>query len=233
MIYYDHFSANPHAKMTKIGSMLVTYRNRWFIKKILRFLPSGGQVLEIGPGKGGFARACHEKKITYQAVEANKALAEELRKEGFSVKTGAVPPIPMEGLFDVVFMDQVLEHMPNAKTTLELLESCHLRLKKNGKLIIAAPDYSIFKEDFFNCDYSHEFPVSTERLRQILEDSGFNIIEIGYFTLTLNGYIPCLIAAIIAKVAWKTGMLSLFFGSRAYKIKISTLPSVYAIAVKK
>ncbi len=233
MSFYDHLTSSPNASVTRMGKRLVRYRNKWLLDKISRVASPLRSILEIGPGKGDFAYTCRDRGLAYTGIEINENLAEVLRKDGFTIVTAQVPPLLTTGTFDSIYMNQVFEHMPNANTALELLTSCYNCLSPNGVLLIAAPDYGMWKEDFFTSDYSHEYPVSAERLQQLLSDSRFDVVELGYYSLTMSGKALCAMLTGVVRSTWMIGLFHLFFGRRALKVKTSILPSVYAIAVKR
>ena len=69
-------------------------------------------MLEIGPGKGSLALMAVDAGWRYRAVEASPILIKELRDKGLDVIEGWAPPIRTgDASCDVVYADQVLEHM--------------------------------------------------------------------------------------------------------------------------
>ena len=234
MPIYDNMLSDPDSTITGIGEKLVMYRNNWFIDKINYYgCCDKEKVLEIGPGKGFFAMACRERNLSYNGIELNKLLASALQEQGYEVVNGEVPPIPGDNKYSTIYMNQVLEHMPSTKKAVELFESCYQHLYSKGLIIISTPDYGMWKEDFFIGDYTHQFPVSSIRLKQMISDSGYQLLEYGYYTLTFSGFLKCKIIEKITKLSWSTGLMHLFFRKKAYKIKSSLLPSLYCIAIKK
>ena len=54
-------------------------------------------------------------------------------------------------------------------------------LSKNGKFIIATPDYLKWEKDFYNCDYTHNLPFALKRINQLLSNEGLTIEYAGYY----------------------------------------------------
>ncbi|MFQ5998543.1 MAG: class I SAM-dependent methyltransferase, partial [Candidatus Bathyarchaeia archaeon] len=146
-----------------------------------------GEVLEIGPGEGIFARLCKQAGILYQGLERSAALQNRLKKEGFAVQLGTAPPLPFENeRFDLVCAFAVLEHMPTFEQALGLLQECHRVLNRTGSLALIVPDYLRCGIGFFNWDYTHSFVTSPWRVRQILYDGGFDMVRLVHFTGSLT-----------------------------------------------
>lgn len=232
MAFYDNFIKFEYAKVTKIGRLALERSNAYLIDLIKKFKNNPPKLLEIGPGKGFFAETCFKNKINYTAIEANTLMAEMLIKKGFRVYNYLVPPIKTREKFDVIFMNQVFEHMVNRNEAIKLIKSCKKHLNRTGLLIICSPDYLSWKEDFFASDYTHNNPTSSRNLQQILQDNDFKIVHTEYRCSIVRGFIITKLVAGFAKVAYNLGLLSIIFRRRAYKIKTSLLPSVLVIGEK-
>jgi 2-polyprenyl-3-methyl-5-hydroxy-6-metoxy-1,4-benzoquinol methylase len=104
-----------------------------------RFIPSKGNILEIGVGTG--THLLNFDKLGYQVtgVEpdpiSTKFLNEKL-KNGTCIN-GYIEDLNFEDKFDVIFLYHVVEHIENP---LSMLKKCKDILKDNGIIIIAVPD---------------------------------------------------------------------------------------------
>lgn len=164
-------------KITKLGLKRKTKLETWKLNQLLKFTNPNIKLLEIGPGIGIFAQLCREKEIEYHAIEPNQKLYGNLISKRFSVKKAEVPPIPYEdSSFHVVYIDQVLEHMPNYKKAICLIEEANRVLTKEGLLCIVVPNYLTEKELFFDIDYTHNFITTERRVSQMLYDHGFKVL---------------------------------------------------------
>ncbi|MBS8122405.1 class I SAM-dependent methyltransferase [Candidatus Vampirococcus lugosii] len=233
MGFYDNFSKGKNGSTTKIGKKTVDYRNNFFIKLIKQNIDKKDiNILEIGPGKGFFAKKCLENNFNYKAIEGNKIMADNLKKNGIDVINDFVPPINIEQKFDVIFMNQVFEHMDNKYKAIELLDSCYERLNNGGIVLTATPDYKIFKEDFFICDYTHSLPTSINSLQQMFFDTGFKVIYKNYYTLFFQGFFLSRLTSYISIFLYNIGFLKLLFWNKSYKVKTSLLNSILLIGKK-
>lgn len=233
MAKYDNYIGRTN--ITRTGKKIVDNRNKFFIKKIQKH--SGKELnelsfLELGPGNGYMAELCSEYGIKYSAIEGNEMLASALKAKGYDVSVSYFPPIEHSGKFDVIFFNQVFEHMPNSDTGMKLLEDCYNHLNDNGLVLLAAPEILMFKDDFFACDYTHNMPTSLISSEQMLLDSGFAPKELGHYTLNVTGTFICGVISRLTHIFYDLKFFHVFFGKKHYKIKTSLLPSFYVLAQK-
>lgn len=126
-------------------------------------------ILEIGPGDGYIAELSRASRQQYAAVEGNGRIAEQLTNAGFEVYQSYVPPLPVALGTDYkcCYMLHVLEHMKTAADAAEVLTSIRDRLAPGGALVVACPDYARWGSHFYDCDYTHSFPMTKRRLAQL------------------------------------------------------------------
>jgi hypothetical protein len=234
MAYYDYFGSSEISSISYIGRKIVDFQDEHFIKLIKKHAGTNAKIrlLEIGPGKGLFARACSANNILYSGIEPNEKLAKKLLEQGYEIFKGMVPPIPKhDKKYDVIFLNQVFEHMRDRDEAILLIESCKVYLENKGLLFISSPDILSVKEDFYQ-DYTHNFEVSLERLKQIFYDHGLHVIHTDYYTFFIRGYFLTRLIALASRVFFSLGILHLLFGKKAYKVKISLFPSCMIIGQK-
>lgn len=163
--------------ITKLGLRRKEKIELWKLNQLLKFTDSKIKLLELGPGIGIFAELCKKNNIEYSAIEPNTKLREDLLKKGFPVKKAEVPPIPYsDSCINVIYIDQLLEHMPGHKEASKLLEESYRVLAPSGLLCIVVPDYLAEKATFFDIDYTHNFVTTKRRVSQIFYDHGFQIV---------------------------------------------------------
>lgn len=233
MAYYDNFL--KRSKISKFGVFIVKRQNDFFIKKILKYSNNSHgkiRVLEIGPGKGYFAEECRKHDFEYQCIEPNVNMYESLKKRNFKVHCFQVPPIRVKDEFDVIFMNQVFEHMSCRAEALKLFEDCKKRLNTGGLLIISVPDITYSKEDFWGSDYTHSFPLSLYSLKQIYTDFDFDIKYANVKTIFFEGYFITKLIKFITSVFYNLGILKLIFGKKSYKIKNLSNASCVVVGIK-
>lgn len=234
MAFYDNIEKSEIASISILGGKIIDWENNYFLKLIKTLKGTNNvHLLEIGPGRGFFARVCGKtKNIKYVAIEANELMSKKLIDDGYNVFNLFVPPIPLEETFDVIFMNQVFEHMKNRDQALEMIQSCREHLNDKGLLIISSPDILFAKEDFFS-DYTHDFPTSPHRLFQIFFDNDLKVIYLNHYSFFFRGYLPARFITFFNRLFYKIGVFDLFFGKKAYKVMISLLPSFVIVGVKR
>lgn len=110
---------------------------RWRIGKARRFIPKGGQVLDIGSADGALFKALESH------VGGGLGIDPTLKATVQVGRTRIVPgffpqDMPEVAPFDAITMLAVLEHIPEAEFE-SLREGCERFLKPGGHLIITVP----------------------------------------------------------------------------------------------
>lgn len=220
MSFYDNYYQRD--KITSFGKFLVTKNNKFYLDLILKLAKKNEKnlkILEIGPGKGYFAQECLKQNLKYTAIEGNDFLCKKLEEKGIKVYNKMVPPLMLKETFDIIFMSHVFEHMENRSQALELIKDCKEHLNNQGLLFIVVPDIRYFKEDFFGCDYTHNFPLSLHSLKQLYIDFDFEIKYTNVKSLFFKGHLPSNIVRILTNIFYSLGIIRLVFGNKSYKIK--------------
>jgi hypothetical protein len=114
----------------------------------------------------------------------------------------------------------------------QLLSDCRKNLNDGGLLCISCPEISFWKEDFFACDYTHNFPTSLKRLEQMFYDLDLKIISKGYCALIFSSFLSSYTISFLTRIAWNLGVIKLLFPRKAYKVKCSLLPSFIIVGKK-
>ena len=192
--FYDHYGKN---KPTGFGNWLV----KRTCQQIFEFaqIKQGESVLEIGPGRGTFAD-----------IEPNVKMANEFEKRNVTVIRDIVPPIPDIGRsFDIVLMNNVLEHMDTMSNALIVSKQIYELLNPGGRFVIYSPDYVNFGYLFFLTDFSHNYVTTWKRVEGLLISAGFDTIQARYQNALFKG-ISCILTSGLA--AWLPfGHLSALF----------------------
>ncbi|MDR0305039.1 MAG: class I SAM-dependent methyltransferase [Chitinispirillales bacterium] len=165
-----------------------------FIKYIAKELPENPSVLEIGYGRGDFHKIFSKfyPKAKYNVIDANAAICKLAEENGANICVDGVtmiPPLPRNienESFDVVVMNNVVEHFLNCQIASQALEELKPILKASGKVVIFFPDYLDWKTDFFEVDYSHSFLTTRYRINRLLFDCGYDVVKNDYFRSAFN-----------------------------------------------
>ena len=136
-------------------------------------------MLEVGPGQGAIADLAREAGHRYRAVEPSPVLCRHLRSRGIDVTEAFTPPIPgADESLDLVYADQVLEHMAGIDAARAWIAEARRLLRPNGRLFVVVPDYLKERGFFWDIDYTHNFVTTERRMRQLMYDGGFDITRV-------------------------------------------------------
>lgn len=185
MPFFDNFfDLNPSA----LGDWLQREKARQMFERVLQQIAVPKRLLEIGPGRGEFADLCLAAGIEYFALEANVRQAESLHQRGANVLISYSPPLPLNTSdFDVVVAWNVIEHMPDFVAAKSFLAEM-IRVTRPGGIVgINAPDVVAGGMLFWDTDFTHSFPTSMRRLRQMFNDEHLNIVDATYYSGVIPG----------------------------------------------
>jgi len=150
-----------------------------------KFLPKNksAKILDIGCGMGHFLYYLEKKGFTnFEGIDIGLEQIEFCRQH-ITDRVRHIKDISgylelCSKLFDLIIMNDVIEHIPRAKI-IPTLESIYKKMKDNGTLIIktgnAASLYGFFLRYI---DFTHEIAFTENSLYQVLKAIGFTKIEI-------------------------------------------------------
>ncbi len=172
--FYRWFS-DRQKELTTFGRARRGRTERSRLALLTRFAPAG-EMLEIGPGHGTLALGAIAAGWRYRAIEASAILIDELRQKGLEVTEGWAPPIAAaDSSADVVYADQVLEHMSGIDAARDFVAEARRVLRPGGTFFVVVPDYLKERTFFWDVDYTHNFVTTERRVRQLLYDGGFEL----------------------------------------------------------
>ncbi len=190
---YDVFLNNGH---TARQSMLLSNFNYHIIENVIKNLSltkKDVRMLELGVGKGYFAKACHkyseehDTKISYSAFDRNDNMLANLKKINKGIKTyhGELPNLTItpSKKFDVVYCAFVVEHLKSGLEVNELIVNIKKILNDGGLMIFFTPNALSQKLEFYNIDYTHQYPTTARNVAMAFYDCGINDVR----CLKING----------------------------------------------
>jgi SAM-dependent methyltransferase len=171
--FYKTFSEK---KLTSFGTGRRSRIERHRLALLHQFTTPPGAFFEIGPGHGTLGELAVAAGWDYTAVETSTILIDVLRGKGLKVIESWTPPMPMEDASaDVVYADQVLEHMRGIDDARQFTAEALRTLRPGGHFFVVVPDYLKERQFFWDVDYTHNFVTTERRVRQLLYDGGFEI----------------------------------------------------------
>lgn len=172
--YYGHYFASAEIA----GSAArIEAKNALIYSRLAPWLPAGAAVLEVGTGKGFFARLCRKKGHPYHGIEASADQCRELEKQGLEMTRAQVPPLPeLKERFGLIYSAHLLEHLPDSQTIHRLLSGCLPLLAPGGAVAMLFPDALAMGREFWNCDYTHLYPTTARRVAQAMADAGLEVV---------------------------------------------------------
>lgn len=171
--FYKWFSER---RLTRFGGARRQRIERSRLALLARHAAARGDLLEVGPGVGTLVEPITAMGWRYRAIEASAVLASRLRERGVDVTEAWVPPFPVpDGCCDVLYADQVLEHMSGIDGARAFAAESFRVLRPGGIVFIVVPDYLKERTFFWDVDYTHNFVTTERRVRQLLGDHGFTV----------------------------------------------------------
>lgn len=144
--------------------------------------PSETKILEIGSGLGRIAKECINLNFEkYAAIEPTSTLADATRglSSEIVVYENYLPntPTSIRGKFDAVISFHVLEHAPDQYAAREWVKSMTETLSDDGVILISGPDIRDYGTVFWDSDWSHGYPLTPRRVKQIFDDLGIQTLK--------------------------------------------------------
>lgn len=138
-----------------------------------QFIPPESTVVDVGAGEGHFLlNITAAKKI---AVDLS-AQVKELEGKGISVLMVPATELSkhLHAQADVIFMSNFLEHLPDKRTLLAVLDDCRLALRPGGRVMILQPNIRYVKERYW--DYiDHHIALTEHSLCEALDVCGYQV----------------------------------------------------------
>jgi SAM-dependent methyltransferase len=196
-----------------------------------KFVPSRGQLLDIGCATGNFMWAARERGWEVRGIEIIEPAAHIAQERyGLIVEIGSLETVEWpEACFNVITLWDVLEHLPDPKVA---LNRCHNLLVPEGLLIFSIPnlksfDRYLFRQVWIGWDAPRHFNMFSEiTIKRLFELTGFELLEQncllggkGTFLLSLDnlvgggkmGVIVKRIYPLISALLWPYRQFSYFF----------------------
>jgi SAM-dependent methyltransferase len=162
--YYERPGSEEYHK--KRSQQLVDWMNS-FLLKCFNFK----KVLDVGCGQGWAMDIMRTqwKDTIISGIEPSEYNAAIARKKGHRVYEGKIENINVEDKFDLVYSNNVIQHVNNVRA---FIDSLRRLLTKDGMIIITCPDGHRPNIELFFSDHNYSF--LSDNLIQIGNSLGFN-----------------------------------------------------------
>lgn len=192
-----HYPSKKYYSLTKTSNLFNKIYKIYFGKKFLRFLLlplspflrslitiKGGNLLDVGCGKGDFLSIVKPLGMNCYGVEPNDFDKDFMKKNKLNIFQGNLNEANfLPNFFDVITMNHVFEHMHQPS---KMLKELYRILVPGGTLILATPIsnallFKIFGKFWVQLDTPrHLFIYSVSNLKQYANKVGFEVINIRY-----------------------------------------------------
>lgn len=108
-------------------------------------------------------------------------------------------------------------------------------LRSGGQLVVCAPDFLRLGTVFWDADFTHTYPTTAERIRQLLAGIGLEHLHTRLILGPFSGLSARLLDPFLVAMPWT--FLRAFAGEgRAgrvvYKLRLSTIPTIMVSGTK-
>jgi 2-polyprenyl-3-methyl-5-hydroxy-6-metoxy-1,4-benzoquinol methylase len=172
---YDLFSLSGGSDQEVMSAQGMSTRSTTLVARLTEggFVPAKGRLLDYGCGKGAFLAAFSQMVSDWELLGSDQSEANRLAIEQIPQATYEVGPIShLPGLFDVISLVHVLEHIVDPAATLTSLRD---KLAPSGVLFIQVPNLLDNPFDLSIADHCSHYTSSS--LSGLLERSGYEVIE--------------------------------------------------------
>lgn len=164
-------------------------------KYIARFIEAGGEVLDIGCGRGEFLEAARDASLTAYGIDSSQEFVDICRAKGLEVECAdlfAYLESKSDGSVANVYCAQVVEHLSPSNVA-RFVDLLGRKMRSGAVVAIETPNpecLAIFAT-YFYIDPTHTRPVPAQLLRHYLLEAGFIGGEPEYLEPAVNA-IPAL-----------------------------------------
>ncbi len=137
------------------------------------------KILEIGTATGILLKNIHNfyklKKKNLDGIEPSKKLYEKLKNNRFfKIENKFIDQMKVKNKYDLIIMDNVLEHIEEPTKALNKIKSL---MSNSSKLYIAVPNIFKYKNNFRD-PFGHTINYYENNIKYLFENNGFEILKL-------------------------------------------------------
>lgn len=167
-------------------------KNSIFYRKLIRTLPRGAKVLDVGCGMGTFLERCKERFVCTGNDISTTWTSWVGKSNDIEIVAGDFVTAPFgERKFDGITMIALLEHLDDPD---QVLRKCLHLLNDGGVLLLKTVNYDCWNRRIMGGKWTgfrppdHLIYPGPSNLRQLLQKIGFSQVRISAWPLSDNMY---------------------------------------------
>ncbi|HEY9843365.1 MAG: class I SAM-dependent methyltransferase [Candidatus Sericytochromatia bacterium] len=158
-------------------------RRQWHLRYARYFEGAPGDVLDIGCGSGIFLEIARELGLPACGVDPDPDMVDVCRELGLQALAGDERLLEQWQLESLggIHASHVIEHVDGSRA-ISLIENAFRTLRPGGRLVVRTPNWrnETVRHEGFWLDITHIRPYPLPLLKQVFEDAGFTIDQMGY-----------------------------------------------------
>jgi len=152
------------------------------LENYIDFFRQERKVLDLGCGRGEFLTLLSEKGVTAEGIDINEQMIDICREQGLNCSKADILDKLTEfedGSLGGIFSSQVIEHMP-PNYLKRVIELAFHKLAPSSHIVLETinPTSVFALVQIYYLDLSHEKPIHPQALKFLLENAGFEDVEI-------------------------------------------------------
>lgn len=185
VIYPDNYQ--PYLFETDLSPLVRWFRDRVQLAKVKdykQYIPEKASIIEIGAGSGILIESLQRFGPDTWKLTANEFEMKRLKRlegKGIHFKLGNFEHIEFEEKYDVIIMNQLIEHLYDPD---KILKRCYDILNPGGIVIIETPNYRSLDHKLFRKKYwggyhiPRHFNIYNDKtLKRHVEKHGFEVVK--------------------------------------------------------
>lgn len=187
IIYPNNYEPYNFHKMGRVLTSARNFVQKIKVRQIDKYLPVSGRLIDIGCGNGSLLVSLarfSRQKVELHANDIHLPSLEALTNLGIKTHQGSCLDLPYENYFDVIVLNQVIEHFSDPKA---ILSACLRLLKPSGIIFIETPstdglDAKLFRSGSWGGYHipRHFYLFNESNLTRLLQEQGFCVSEVSY-----------------------------------------------------
>jgi SAM-dependent methyltransferase len=205
------------------------------IKPLLRRLPAGAFILEVGCGSGQLAAYLKKKGFNIEVTDISQDILDEIKRlYGIDGYCGSLEEIEFSHVYDAIILNNVLEHLPDPDQTLKRAEQL---LTPRGLVFIEVPNiasfqFKLFRKFWFPLQIpQHLFHFSSASLQGIAHQASLGKVWCSTFSPRISsaGYVSSIFPGLRPeriRLSWSKTHLFLYLALQMFFLPLALLEAL-------